>query len=324
MKVLLTGASSFTGYWFARTLHSRGHEVIAPLLAPRDSYTGIRGERVRDLEQRGITLLGGIPFGSPSFLTLVEKGADALCHHAAFVENYKSLDFDLMTALGSNTFQLKAIFQKARESGIKTVIHTGSVFEQGEGCGEIPLRAFSPYGLSKGLTHQILQYWADFFELPLSKFVIPNPFGPYEEPRFCDYLLRCWSKGETATVKTPAYIRDNIHVSLLALAYADLVERKMTDPAPERLGPSGYVETQGAFALRFAQEIEKRLKIPTSVELLPQTEFLEPKVRINTNILDIKKLGWDEEKAWDEVGESVSIKYISRLFPNKYMGKVSS
>ena len=40
MKVLLTGASSFTGYWFAKTLHSKGHEVVAPLRAPKDSYTG--------------------------------------------------------------------------------------------------------------------------------------------------------------------------------------------------------------------------------------------------------------------------------------------
>ena len=303
MKILLTGASSFTGYWFAKTLQTKGHEIIAPLLAPADSYTGIRGERVRDLEKRGITLLGEIPFGSPSFLTLVDKGADVLCHHAAFVENYKSPDFDLMTALESNTCQIKAIFQKARGSGIRTVIHTGSVFEQGEGCGETPLRAFSPYGLSKGLTHQILQYWGDHFELPLSKFVIPNPFGPYEEPRFCDYLLRCWSKGDTATVKTPAYVRDNIHVSLLALAYADFVERKVTNSTSEKLGPSGYVETQGAFALRFAHEIGKRLKVQTPVVLVPQTEFLDPKVRINSNIPDIKKLGWDEEKAWDEVGD---------------------
>jgi nucleoside-diphosphate-sugar epimerase len=303
MKILLTGASSFTGYWFAKTLHSRGHEVVAPLLAPTDSYAGVRGERVQDLRRLGVTLLGGVPFGSPQFLTLVAKGADVLCHHAAFVENYKSLDFDLLSAVESNTCQANILFQRARKAGFKTVIHTGSVFEQGEGCGEEPLRAFSPYGLSKGLTHQILEFWADHSGVPLSKFVIPNPFGPYEEPRFCAYLMGCWSKGETATVKTPAYVRDNIHVSLLALAYTDFVEKKLNRPDPEKIGPSGYVESQGAFALRFANEIGKRLNIPTPVELLAQSDFSEPKVRINKDIPDIKTLGWEEEKAWDEVGE---------------------
>ncbi len=303
MKILLTGASSFTGYWFAKTLHFRGHEVVAPLFAPTDSYTGVRGERVQDLRLLGVTLLGGVPFGSPQFLTLVDKGADVLCHHAAFVENYKSLDFDLLSAIKSNTYQSNILFQRARKAGFKTVIHTGSVFEQGEGSGEEPLRAFSPYGLSKGLTHQILEFWAHHSGIPLSKFVIPNPFGPYEEPRFCAYLMGCWSKGETATVKTPAYVRDNIHVSLLALAYADFVEKKLNRPDPEKVGPSGYVESQGAFALRFADEIGKRLNIPTPVELLAQSDFSEPKIRINKDIPDIRLLGWEEKKAWDEVGE---------------------
>ena len=83
MRILLTGASSFTGYWFARTLQARGHEVIAPLRAHRMSYTGIRGERVADLAKRGVALLDEVPFGSQKFLELVKKGADVLCHHAA-------------------------------------------------------------------------------------------------------------------------------------------------------------------------------------------------------------------------------------------------
>ena len=303
MRIILTGASSFTGYWFARTLRARGHEVIAPLRAHRMSYTGIRGDRVVDLDKRGVSLLDEIPFGSQSFLDLVRRGADVLCHHAARMESYKSLDFDILAALNANTSNAKVLFEEAQKSGIRTVIHTGSVFEQGEGCGEHPLRAFSPYGVSKTLTHQVLQYWADHYNLPLSKFVIPNPFGPFEEPRFCDYLLKCWIKGVTATVKTPAYVRDNIHVSLLALAYADFVERKSQFTNPETFGPSGYVESQGAFAKRFAREIGSRLNISTPVELLPQTEFSEPRIRINKDLPDIKKLGWDEEKAWDELGE---------------------
>ena len=36
MKILFTGASSFTGYWFVKTLAEAGHEVICPLRgAPR-------------------------------------------------------------------------------------------------------------------------------------------------------------------------------------------------------------------------------------------------------------------------------------------------
>ena len=35
MKLLLTGCSSFTGYWFAKCLAEAGHEVVATLT--RDS-----------------------------------------------------------------------------------------------------------------------------------------------------------------------------------------------------------------------------------------------------------------------------------------------
>jgi len=49
------------------------------------------------------------------------------------------------------------------------------------------LAAFSPYGLSKGLTAQAFRYWCGALDVPLGKFVLPNPFGPFEEPRFCHY-----------------------------------------------------------------------------------------------------------------------------------------
>ena len=111
------------------------------------------------------------------------------------------------------------------DGGSKGVVLTGSVFEQNEGAGEPPLVAFSPYGLSKGLTAEVVRHRCHEFGLRYGKFVIPNPFGPLEEPRFCAYLIRSWKKGEVAQVNTPDYVRDNIHVSLLAAAYAKFVAK---------------------------------------------------------------------------------------------------
>ena len=46
MKILFTGASSFTGFWFARALAAAGHEVVATF-RETDPPTGIleRGDR---------------------------------------------------------------------------------------------------------------------------------------------------------------------------------------------------------------------------------------------------------------------------------------
>ena len=65
------------------------------------------------------------------------------------------------------------------------------------------------------MTFQFFRYYCHEAGLALGKFVIPNPFRPFEEPRFTAYLMRNWREGKPAEVKTPDYLRDNIHVDLL-------------------------------------------------------------------------------------------------------------
>jgi UDP-glucose 4-epimerase len=176
---------------------------------------------------------------------------------------------------------------------------TGSVFEANEGAGSTPLRAFNPYGLSEGLTAAAAEFYADREGFTFEKFVIPNPFGPYEEPRFTAYLMKTWLAGETARVQTPRYARDNIHVSLLAKAYAAFVG---TTPAPSkarRLNPSGYPESQGAFAERLHREAAARLGLPCCLGLGEPSDFSETPVRINTDLCDTARLTWSESDAWD-------------------------
>ena len=89
--------------------------------------------------------------------------------------------------------------------------------------------------------------------MTLGKFVIPNPFGPYEEQRFTHYLMKNWFAKTTAVVNTPSYIRDNIHVSLLARIYAHFAAT--LPDGVSRANPTGYVESQGAFTQRVANEM---------------------------------------------------------------------
>ncbi|HYA66580.1 MAG TPA: NAD-dependent epimerase/dehydratase family protein, partial [Burkholderiaceae bacterium] len=225
---------------------------------------------------------------------------DILCAHGAYVHDYRSEEFPVGVALQSNTNNLQQVLRSAKDRGLAKLVLTGSVFEAEEGLGERPLRAFSPYGLSKTLTSQTFRFWCHRLAVPLAKFVIPNPFGPFEEQRFTYHLVSAWCTGATASVKTPDYVRDNIHISLLALAYADFVARKPL-AGFEKLGPSGYVESQGAFALRFAREIELRMQQPCRVELSTQTSFSEPLTRINADRPNAAALGWSESAAWDEL-----------------------
>lgn len=300
MRILFTGASSFTGFWFVQELYRAGHEVTATFRRRAEDYPdALRRRRVVALANL-CKLVYGCSFGDTQFLELLTK-AEVLCHHAADVTNYKSADFNVTAAVENNTHNLRAVCESLRQKAGRIVV-TGSIFETAEGAGTQGLRAFSPYGLSKALTWSMFEYFAGNANVALGKFVIPNPFGPYEDPRFTAYLLKCWWAGQNAVVITPAYVRDNIHVSLLALAYRRFVEGlAASERGLMRLNPSGYTETQGAFAQRVAAEMRPRLGLACDVQLNKQFEFPEPRVRVNTDALDARELQWDESAAWDEI-----------------------
>jgi nucleoside-diphosphate-sugar epimerase len=305
VKILITGGSSFTGYWFIKQLAAAGHEVFATFTASgADQYDGLRAHRVSEIVKL-CTPVWNCTFGDENFLKLIDqqKDWDLLCHHGAFVHDYKSIDFDIDAAVQANTNNLKTVLERLINVNCNKLLLTGSVFEQNEGMGEQPLRAFSPYGLSKGLTSEIFKYWCQHFGLEFRRFVIPNPFGPYEEKRFTAYLINNWLNGNTPSVNTPDYVRDNIHVSLLAKAYQNFAELIVNDSGRPRLNPSGYIESQGAFAQRLANEMKSRLGKPCELELAEQKVFDEPRIRVNFEQPDIRALEWRESEAWDKMAE---------------------
>jgi UDP-glucose 4-epimerase len=300
MRILFTGASSFTGYWFVRALVEAGHLVIAACRGA-GSYEGVRAERIEMVRALCDTRFD-CAFGGEAFLDLVGSAGhlDVLCHHGAEVGDYRSADFDPYRAAATNLFRLPEVMRALKDRGCGRLVLTGSVFEQNEGAGSAPLRAFSPYGLSKGLTAAAAEFYAGREGFTFEKFVIPNPFGPYEEPRFSAYLMRTWLKRETARVQTPRYVRDNIPVSLLAEAYRAFVASAPAPATVRRLNPSYYPESQGAFAERVRRAVTARLDLACDLDLAEQTEFPEPTVRINTDLCDPAALGWSEAEAWDD------------------------
>lgn len=304
MKILFTGASSFTGMWFVKELANAGHTITAPIRQPLEAYSGIRRERIEQLKGAAKCHFN-CTFGSDAFVELIQSQSwDLLCHHAADVSDYKSPNFDVAKALSNNTRNITQILPRLKSNGCNHLLLTGSVFEPGEGKGSDNLRAVSPYGLSKGLTSETFRYYCQQYGISLGKFVIPNPFGPFEEARFTHYLLDCWFHKKDAIVNSPDYIRDNIPVSLLAKAYRDFAEKFVQqNESYSSLNPSWHPTSQGEFSQKFAIEMEKRLGLKCPLILHEQTEFPEPRERVNSDRIDVEKLKWDEGQAWDGIAE---------------------
>lgn len=301
MKVLFTGSSSFTGYWFIKSLKKAGHEVVATFQKKELDYDEVRGERVQKLANfchREFEC----SLGDKRFFEIVNSEGqwDLFCHHAADVTDYKNPQFDYLAAVENNTKNIPEILDALNAKGCSSLLVTGSVFEPGEGKGSDNLRAFSPYGLSKVLSFEVIKYSCQIRNIKLGKFVIPNPFGPYEEPRFTSYLMRCWLKGETPTIKTPDYVRDNIHVGLLADYYSYFANQVPELELLQKINPSGYVESQGKFTERVSDEAKKRLGIPCEFHIDQQVDFPDPRERKNMDRIDEVASKFNEEKAWDE------------------------
>jgi nucleoside-diphosphate-sugar epimerase len=292
MRVLLTGASSFSGMWIAQALAKAGHEVVA--IARAGSYADplrqARMDRVAAIAQ----IVTDAPFGSERFIDVLKDGRfDAVGLHGAEVGDYKSPTYDMPAAVASNTLNAKAVFGAA--NGARVVI-TGTVFEPDEGQGTQPLVSFSPYGTAKALTGERLQSTAEAAGCPVSKFVIPNPFGPWEERKFQRLVMTRWSKGEAVHIDQALYVRDNIPVDLLALAYARTVEGAFGGYC----APSGYAGTVGSFFERMARETRVRTGWECPLTLADSQAFVEPENRTNRTAVDAAALGWSESAFWND------------------------
>jgi|GEM_PF-2117258 len=289
-KLLFTGASSFTGYWFVQELVQAGWEVTATFQKGADEYTGMHRVRVERLKGL-VHPLYNCSFGSDAFLEAIQKEAewDVFCHHGHFTSDYKNLDFDPFVALHNNSRSLIEVIQLLKERGLKKMILTGSTAEN----------TYSPYGISKKMTCHLFEEQAKKLGVPFHKVVIPNPFGPYEEKRLTSLLVESWEKGELLTVEKPNYIRDNIPVTLLAKAFVDFVEK-----GTERVfAPSGFVESNKTFVERFQREMSHRLGMECPVNFVREHSYDEPRVNINEDLIHFEDYGLNEPDFWDQLAK---------------------
>ena len=300
MRILFTGSSSFTGFWFAKTLINEGFELtLTHTFQEINNYGSLKTKRIKRLMSSASNIFG-CKFGDSKFIDLISSSNfDIICHHGSFVKDYKQLNFDIIKAVEENTYNSLEVFNKFKETGGRGFIFTGSVFENSEGQGSCD-KAFSPYGVSKSLSYEILKYYSELTEISLGKFVIPNPFGPYEKASFTNYLVKTWFEKKTPVIKNPDYVRDNIHVDLLALFYLDFVKKIcLQNNAQMKVNPSGYIGTQLDFVTKFSKEISKRINLECNFSKDVQTDFSEPMKRINLDSHESFSFSWNEEQAWD-------------------------
>ena len=79
MRILFTGASSFSGFWFVKELVEAGHDLTLIIRKPLSEYQGTRRERIETLLDRA-SVHFEISYGDPSFFKLIQAHSfDLFC-----------------------------------------------------------------------------------------------------------------------------------------------------------------------------------------------------------------------------------------------------
>lgn len=301
MKILFTGASSFTGLWFVKELSKAKNEVHT-VFTQKDAsaYKGLRKERVKLVTSFSQPFFN-IKFGDKNFINLLKNEKyDILCHHAAFVKDYKNENFNLLDAINQNNNNITKVFNILKDQSFPILL-TGSYFEKDEGLSSNS-REISLYSLSKTITYQIFKKYAEIYKINLGKFVIPNPFGPYQDFRFVSYLFNTWKENKVAVINDPDYIRDNIHVSLLAKIYSGFVDELIGSNNPFlKINPCGYIESQKSFAQRVGREVRNRTGLACLIKSRTNHIMSDPFILSNKEYISDISLSWNEKKAWDDL-----------------------
>ena len=305
-RVVLTGGSSFTGLWIAETLAARGFEVTATVTRAAGAYAGLRAARIARLAQSA-RIVHEAPVASDRFRTvLAETQADLLAHHGADIPGYRSPDYDPAAGFARNIEGVAEAVGVFARAGGRALLATGTYFEGGEGGGA---EAASPYGVSKTMTNAAQARLAADAGLAFGKFVIPSPFGRWEEGRIVWSLMQAWTDGRAGEVRTPDYVRDQLPAPLLARAYGEAAVSVLEAAEPVRFRPSGFVERVGDFARRIGREVGARTGMTCAIVEHPQRDFPEPKRRANDEPTEFAPAEaarfWDDYVAYyDEVRAS--------------------
>jgi len=286
VKILFTGASSFTGSWIVPALARAGHEVTVVFTRRGpEAYDGLRRQRVERVLPFAHAVWA-VESGDAQFIQLCgDQGRwDLLSLHGAEVGNYKATDFDWRRALAKNTRGYAEIFAAFSAAGGHAVVLTGSYFEADEGNPGGPSESVSPYGLSKTLTWHVCRHECLRAGLALGKFVIPNPVGPFEEPKLVAALARKWQEGGIPRLHTPLEVCDHLPVSALADEYADFVATVRCAGTGAILfrRPSGWVESVETFSRRVAREFGQLSGAAYAVASDLQKNAPPPSVRRNS------------------------------------------
>jgi len=263
-RIAISAASSFTGSWIARAFHAAGWKVLPVCSQPASAYRGIRRKRI-ELVQECVSVHFDCEASDGSLAAWIKEHRPQIwIHHHHFMEDFRSVHYDLRRALSIGLGSLPGILDAFAAGDGVGVIYSGTYFEQSERGQAWQDSTPTPYAQSKTQVWEALCFGCEKRELGLSKIVIPNPVGPWENQ---DRLIPCMidhaESGAALQLRSPRQLVDNIPIDELAALYVESARQLLSARDQKVIRPSGRISSALNW-IEFAGKelLEKRLGLP--------------------------------------------------------------
>jgi len=225
-RIVITGASGFIGSHLVPALEGSNFEIVC-ILEPgaENLFAGAQAFSADICAARGLS----------EALT----GAKAVIHLAARNHVLRETAKDpLLEYRRINVEGTRNVVRAARKQGVGLFVHLSSIKAMGEGTGDIldetaPCLPFTPYGISKLESEEVVRAEADGTGMAVLIFRLPMVYGPGNKgnlPR----MIRWADRGLPFPLVRPDNLRSMVYVGNVVAAVKAVLETHPTSGAAPR------------------------------------------------------------------------------------------
>ena len=182
MKILFTGSSSFTGYYFLNELNKNKIECHAIFTKKKKYYKYEYQKKILNHKLTHVNPKTDIKFGSKKYVNIIKnKKINTLCFHHFIVGNL-DFNYNLNKNLNLLLKDIDNVLYNLSINKSPLLIYTSSIYQKISLLDEYRSdRARINYGFAKIIISNVLKYLCKKYKIKFIDFELQNPIGLYEK-----------------------------------------------------------------------------------------------------------------------------------------------
>lgn len=190
MKILFTGSSSFTGYYFLKELNKNKIESFAIFSKKKKTYKKNYQRDILNNKMKYIKPISNVSFGSKKYTNIIKtKKINILCFHHFIVGNLNN-KYNFNSNLKKLLKNIETVVKELSKNKNSSIIYTSSVYQKiSSNLRYLNDKSRVNYGYTKLILSQILRYMCKKYKVKFVNFELQNPIGKFEKKNSLPYYI---------------------------------------------------------------------------------------------------------------------------------------